>query len=363
MSAPVVIVGGGLAGLCAARRLHRAGAPFELLEARDRFGGRVLSVDERGAASDGFDLGASWIWPDMQPMVADLVAALGLPVFAQHADGDVLFERTAQEAPARYPAMAQGPMSMRLAGGTGALADALVRGLPATSLRLDTRVAALALESDGIDVRFVADGGAERSIRASHVVLALPPRLIEARLAFSPAIDATTARRWRATPTWMAPHAKVFALYARPFWRDAGLSGMAQSLVGPLVEIHDATTASGQAALFGFVGLRAAQRAALGQDALIAASLQQLARLFGPRAAEPTRTLFKDWAADPLTATAADQTPGEHPEPDPRPWITGAWHRHLSLIGSETGATHPGYLAGAIEAAARVAVVQGEDAP
>lgn len=39
----VVVVGGGLAGLAAARRLHRAGVPWLLVEAADRLGGQVAT--------------------------------------------------------------------------------------------------------------------------------------------------------------------------------------------------------------------------------------------------------------------------------------------------------------------------------
>lgn len=47
----------------------------------------------------------------------------------------------------------------------------------------------------------------------------------------------------------MAPHAKFVALYDRAFWRAAGPSGMAQSRVGPMAEVHDASSEPGQAAL------------------------------------------------------------------------------------------------------------------
>lgn len=351
---PVLIVGGGLAGLAAARLLHRAGIGFVLLEARDRLGGRILSTDAAGQVSDdGFDLGPSWYWPGMQPAMGQLVSNLGLRSFPQNSDGDVVIHRMSRELPQRYRGIQQAPQSMRLAGGTGAIISALAAGLPNEHVRLGTRVTRVALKGRELEVGFVDASGRGQSERAAHVLFALPPRLLEATVAFSPALDTATARRWRGTPTWMAPHAKVFALYDRPFWREAGLSGTAQSMVGPLVEIHDATTASGRAALFGFVGASAAQREAAGRDAIVAASLRQLVQLFGPEAATPRGTLFKDWAADPLTATSDDQMAGGHPVPTSQPWIDGEWRERISLAGSETSPTEPGYLAGAVEAAER----------
>ena len=92
---------------------------------------------------------------------------------------------------------------------------------------------------------------------------------------------------------------------------------------------------------------------AVGEAALVKASIAQLVRLFGPPAGQPRATLFKDWTADALTATEADEQAGGHPVPDPEPWISGSWASCISLAGSETSATDPGYLAGALDAAER----------
>src|SRR5919107_5612987 len=147
MGHPVLIIGGGLAGLTAARLLHRVGIDFQLLEARDRLGGRILSADPSGDVSDdGFDLGPSWFWPGMHPAMAALVAELGLSSFPQHSDGDVIYQRMPGEAPQRYRGMRQEPQSMRLAGGTGAIIRALASSLPEPSIRLNARVVRVALD-------------------------------------------------------------------------------------------------------------------------------------------------------------------------------------------------------------------------
>jgi len=56
---------------------------------------------------------------------------------------------------------------------------------------------------------------------------------------------------------------------------------------------------------------------------------------------------------DPITATPADQDFTGHPSPVDTAWVTGAWHKHLVMAGSETSPTEPGFLPGAVEAARR----------
>jgi monoamine oxidase len=54
----VVIVGGGAAGIAAARRLHDAGVPCLIVEARPRLGGRAWTMSHRDFA---LDLGCGWL--------------------------------------------------------------------------------------------------------------------------------------------------------------------------------------------------------------------------------------------------------------------------------------------------------------
>ena len=73
--AEVVVVGAGLAGLSAARRLMDAGVEVVVLEARDRVGGRTHSVVE----DDGriIEYGGQWVGPT-QDRALGLVEEFGL---------------------------------------------------------------------------------------------------------------------------------------------------------------------------------------------------------------------------------------------------------------------------------------------
>ena len=324
---------------------------FLLLEARPHLGGRIFSPG-------GHDLGPTWFWPDMQPRMVRLVEALGLEAFAQHAAGDVLFERGPGLKPERHAGFGQMASSFRIKGGIGSLVSALAAGLPQERIRTGLQVTAARLRDDGVILH--SDAG---DLAARSVLFALPPRLIVQNIRFVPDLPPEVRSRWRDTPTWMAPHAKFLAVYARPFWREAGMSGTAQSMAGPMTEIHDASrNADGEgAALFGFLGVPASVRAKAGEAAIRPHCLAQLVRLFGQEASTPITTHFKDWSADPLTATEADAEAAGHPEPRAMPWLDPAWSRRAAMAGSETAREHPGYLEGAL-LGAEDAVAQCEGA-
>ena len=90
--ADVVIVGGGLSGIAIAYKLAKLGVDFQLLEARARFGGRILALDS-ARSSARFDLGPSWFWPT-QEHIKSLIKELGLDglMYAQYSNGDAVFE-------------------------------------------------------------------------------------------------------------------------------------------------------------------------------------------------------------------------------------------------------------------------------
>lgn len=357
-SARIAIVGAGLSGLYAAWLLERRGIrDYVLLEARDTLGGRIASFTASGQAAtadaiDRFDLGPTWFWPGYQRELDQLVNALGLEQFEQFETGDMLVERSSDEPPTRTRGYVSSPASVRLIGGMGALIDALRRALDPARILTGQTVRHLRSAEPHVELASEDAAGRVTTWRVEHVLLALPPRLAEDRIEFTPALPQALARQWRGTATWMAPQAKYIAIYDNPFWREQGLSGEARSARGPLGEIHDASMPGGSAALFGFFGVPARVRKNVREDVLRTHCRAQFARLFGPEAATPRAEVIKDWALDPCTATSADVDAEAHQgEPPAAMAESGPWHGRMTGIASEWSPQFPGYVAGAIEAA------------
>jgi len=332
MKPNLLIVGAGLNGLLLAYLLP-AHYRITLLEARPRIGGRILTVEEGG---ERFDLGPTWVWPH-QNYIRQLIDSLGLSLFrhydhgafAYDAPGGVQYFRSTQNAP-----------SYRLKGGAATLTDSLLARLNDVDLRLETPVEKIVSDAEGVTLHC-----ASGNFQAEQCIVTLPPRLCEETIRFEPPIPDVQQAKMRAVPTWMGFSSKCIITYSEPFWREKGLSGFASSHLGPLSEVHDASTET-KGALFGFYG------SATADDAQPDRVVEQLARLFGPEAYRYEIFRYHNWRADPYTSTSADREPlRDHP----RYGLEPGWSKRIRFCGTETSDIEGGYLEGAVISAMRLA--------
>ncbi len=351
MKQNIIVIGAGLSGLMAAWQLNQAGHRVKLLEARDRVGGRAWTQADSGAAS--CEMGPSWFWQG-QPVVASLLSHFGIGYFEQYANGIVLFQQpdgNVGEAPIDSPMKG----SLRVDGGISKLANAIAQELDPADLLYNHAVTTIT-QKDGVVHVSGTNKDGPFTLRAERVALAIPPRLA-GEITIEPALPTAAVHALHNTPTWMAGHAKFFALYDQPFWRAKGVCGTTISRRGPLAEIHDASPNSAEVgALFGFVGIDAARRAAAGKDAVIEAALDQLGQIYGDEARHPTKTYLQDWTQEPFTAGAADQAPQtHHPNYGLNLDLGADWQDRLAFISSETSFTNGGLIEGALESGIRFA--------
>ncbi|MFP1625190.1 flavin monoamine oxidase family protein [Streptomyces sp. 5K101] len=236
--------------------------------------------------------------------------------------------------------------SRRFAAGAQSLTSALAATLPEDALRLRTPVTAVHPHGQGGLVLHTPTG----TLRAEHVVLALPPALALERIDLGDVLPTDLVRLARTTPVWMGAVAKVVARYPSALWRDAGLAGAAFSRTGPLQEMRDMSGPDGRpAALFGFAHARTVRTGF--QQAVTA----QLAQLCGPAAASPEALHVQDWSAERWTAPStvqhlADYSLFAHPL-YPRPALDGRLH----WASTETATDHAGHIEGARSAGERAA--------
>lgn len=335
----VAIVGAGISGLAVARHLAAADRSVVILEASDRVGGRLHSVD-------GLDTGATWFWPN-EPRVKALIKCLGVPTHQQHLDGNAVYHD-----PSGAQELQGNPLdvtSSRFSRGADSLARAVERSLPAATVRFD-RVVHRVEDGGSRDALTVATGDSTLQVR--HVVLAIPPALAAELITFDPPLPDDLQRHAARTPVWMGSITKVVVRYADAFWRRRGLSGSAMSHVGPIRELHDMSGPDGEpAAIFGF-----APPAATGAPTVTERQvIDQLVTIFGPEAQYPTDVIIRDWRHEPFTSPPAVERLNAYEtyghELFRRPAMAGRLH----WTSTETSSTHPGHIEGALEAAERTA--------
>lgn len=404
----VVIIGGGFTGLAAAHALKAACIDFLLLEARDRVGGRVEA--RQNGLGELIDSGGQFLCEDMPELMA-LVKDYGKTLAETYVDGEFLAQPAMSEAAAERTYLAS--MSIRermnrispddpaIVGLTvaawldsqhdpddaKAAFKSMIEGLWCLALekvplwylidndrrvtnevpelqyflretmqslaedlagdlggrvRLDAPVMRIEHGQDGVRVT-----SANGTTAARAVLVALPP-VTASKLDFAPALPAKLAA---ALSVWESGAAiKLLLRYAKPFWRERGLSGMVMWREPPGLFACDAGMDGDHAALVVFIGGPLAQRwRASGDAALRGEVTARLQQALGPDAAEFLDFSIRDWTGDRWSGGAySDLIVDVTARDAERTLLAGAPPVHFA--SSELSPSFPGYIEGAIVA-------------
>jgi monoamine oxidase len=191
------------------------------------------------------------------------------------------------------------------------------------------------------------------TFQGKQVIVAVPPALA-GRIEYDPILpfdrDQLTQRYGQGTLT------KVTAVYDRPFWRDAGLTGSALDLSGPVNFTYDDSPPGGKPGIvFGFVGgdkARAYNRSS--QSRRRAAVLEQFATFFGSRARKPRAYYETSWAGEQWTRGCPVGIPSTGTLVAYGAQLRAPVGR-IHWAGTETSTFWNGYMDGAVRSGERVA--------
>jgi monoamine oxidase len=248
---------------------------------------------------------------------------------------------------ARLISTGGGAQDSRFVGGSQLLSIRMAAKL-GTRVVIGSPVRAIAQDRQGVTVK------SDRvTVRARRVIVAILPALTAA-IDFSPPLPGLRAQLIQRMPHGTL--AKAEAVYDRPFWRDAGLSGQAVSDTGPARTTFDNSPPDGRpGVLFGFIGGQDARRwMQQSPAARRAAVLENFVTYFGERARHP-RSYIEDICAEELWIRGCPTVtlpPGVLS--DFGPAIRAPVGR-VHWAGSETSTFWAGYMDGAVRSGERVA--------
>jgi monoamine oxidase len=240
-----------------------------------------------------------------------------------------------------------GAQESRLEGGAQLIALRMAKAL---GRRVELGVPVRAITQKGGRVKVEADG---LTVHARHAIVAVPPTL-SGNIEYHPALPPKRAQLVQRMP--QGSLIKCEAVYERPFWREAGLSGQAVSDTPPCRTTFDSSPRDGRpGVLLGFAGGGDA-RALQGRPAAQRrqAVLGNFADYYGDQALKPRSYLEQDWSREVWTRGC----PVGYTAPGVLLEYGAALRRPVGRVhwaGTETADYWAGYMDGAVRSGIRAA--------
>lgn len=341
----IVIIGGGLTGMALSYLLHKSSINSIVLEARDRLGGRILTIHDENSCP--VEMGATWLGRKHSSLLT-LLEELGLETFPQELGRTAFYEPISTSPPQLVTLPENDEPSFRIKGGSAAIIIKLEESLPSNHIVKNQIVKSIRLENDDVIVET-----SDTLYRAQHVVSTLPPRLFLSTIHVHPELPESFQEILATTHTWMGESIKFSFSFNTPFWKEKGLSGTLFSNVGPIPEMYDHTDFTGHHfALKGFIN---GSYFSLSKEERKALVLRQLRKYYGTRIDEYIQYNEKLWQSDSLTYTPYTTTILPHQNNGHAVYHKTYMNGKLHIAGSETSSVFPGYMDGAVSSAVTVA--------
>jgi monoamine oxidase len=240
-----------------------------------------------------------------------------------------------------------GAQMSRFVGGSQVIATKIAAQL-GSSVVLSSPVRQITQDANGATVQ-----SDQATISAKQVIVAIPPTLA-GRIDYEPILpferDQLTQRFGQGTLT------KVAAVYKSPFWRNAGLSGMAVTTGGPVTATFDDSPQNGNpGVIFGFVGGDYARSYnAMTPADRQSAVLDQFVTFFGSKASKPVDFFETSWSGEQWTRGCPVGIPSQGTLLAYGDQIREPVGR-IHWAGTETSTFWNGYMDGAVRSGERAA--------
>ncbi|HET8859981.1 NAD(P)/FAD-dependent oxidoreductase [Marivirga sp.] len=339
----IIIIGAGLSGLVTAYRLKQAKIPFLILEAKDRTGGRIFTKTTDNQTP--IEMGATWFGKQHQNLIG-LLNELKVTAFPQYQGDYYYYDDPDSPHHGKYKLPPQ-EVNYRIEGGSKNLINKLFEKLEKDDIRFSSRVEEIRKEKKELIIKTENNN----EFVSEQIILAVPPKIWAHQITFIPSLPQDLLQIAKNTQTWMEDSIKAAVEFEKPFWRENSQPATIMSNSEPFTECYDHTNQKeDKFALCGFLNPGLKNIEAPKRKDLV---LKQLANILGEQALHGTSYHEYIWSEDDYVKWPKDSFMHPHQNNGHPIFRQCFLNNQLIIASSESAATFPGYMDGAVEAGER----------